>query len=77
MVTFTGHEKTIIRLEANQRAFVISDDISEYPRACIEIDNACPGPLAEAIIEATRNGWVKPIAYIRKQELMWGDLSTK
>lgn len=76
MVTFSTPKHQVIRVESNQRAFVITDGISEYPRACIEIDNSCPGKIAEVILEATRNGWAKPIAYIREQELMWGELST-
>jgi hypothetical protein len=44
------------------------------PRAGFEISNKCPRQYKLMIIEAIKNGWLQPIAYMKESEYVWEQL---
>ena len=41
------------------------------PRAGFEISNDCPREYKLMIMEATKNGWLQPVAYMKESEYIW------
>ena len=54
--------------------FTIQDGITIAPRAGFEISNDCPRQYKLMITEAIKNGWLKPIAYMKESEYVWEQL---
>jgi hypothetical protein len=44
------------------------------PRAGFEISNDCPRQYKLMIMEAIKNGWLQPIAYMKESEYVWEQL---
>jgi hypothetical protein len=71
---FTSPNKIIKTIRQDDPDFIIDNGISIAPRAGFEISNDCPRQYKLMIMEATKNGWLKPISYMKESEYMWEKL---
>lgn len=51
--------------------FNIIDGMVVVPRACIEIDSGCPQNFKHIIERCAMEGWIRPIAHVKDNELFW------
>ncbi len=73
-MTFTTTDKTIKTIRKDNPDFIIDNGIIMSPRAGFEISNDCPRQYKLMITEAIKNGWLKPVAYIKQSEFTWEKL---
>ena len=73
-MTYTSPEKTIKTIRKDDPDFHIDNGIFMSPRAGFEISNDCPRHYKSMIIEAVKNGWLKPVAYMKESEYTWEKL---
>jgi hypothetical protein len=73
-MTFTTPEKTIKTIRKDDPDFTIINGIVMAPRAGFEISNDCPRQYKLMIIEAIKNGWLQPVAYMKESEYVWEQL---
>jgi hypothetical protein len=73
-MTFTTPEKTIKTIRKDDPDFTIINGIVMAPRAGFEISNDCPRQYKLMIMEAIKNGWLQPIAYMKESEYVWEQL---
>ena len=73
-MTFTTPEKTIKTIRKDDPDFIIINGIVMAPRAGFEISNKCPKQYKLMIIEAIKNGWLQPVAYMKESEYVWEQL---
>ena len=73
-MTFTTPDKTIKTIRKDDPDFQIDNGIFMAPRAAFEISNDCPRQYKLMIMEAIKNGWLKPIAYMKESEYVWEQL---
>jgi len=70
-MTFTTTDKTIKTIRKDDPDFTIINGIVMAPRAGFEISNDCPRQYKLMIMEAIKNGWLQPIAYMKESEFVW------
>lgn len=64
-------EKSIVRIiRHNDPDFRIQDGFVSYSRAGFEVNASCPSGYKQIIDECLRQGWLKPVAYVKDYELM-------
>lgn len=51
-----------------------TDNITYVPRASLEIDRDCPGHLRDIIHHCVSQGWLKAVANVKDQEMVWEKL---
>jgi hypothetical protein len=73
-MTFTTPEKTIKTIRKDDPDFIIINGIVMAPRAGFEISNDCPRQYKLMIMEAIKNGWLQPVAYMKESEFVWEKL---
>lgn len=73
-MTFTTPDKIIKTIRKDDPDFYIDNGIAIAPRAGFEISNDCPRQYKSMIMESYKNGWLKPIAYIKESEYVWEKL---
>jgi len=73
-MTFTTTDKTIKTIRKDDPDYIIDNGIIMSPRAGFEISNDCPRQYKLMITEAIKNGWLKPVAYIKQSEFTWEKL---
>jgi hypothetical protein len=73
-MTYTTSDKTIKTIRKDDPNFMIDNEIVMSPRAGFEISNDCPRQYKLMIIEATKNGWLQPVAYMKESEYVWEQL---
>jgi hypothetical protein len=73
-MTFTTPDKTIKTIRKDDPDFHIHNGFFMAPRAGFEISNDCPKQYKSMIIEAIKNGWLQPIAYMKESEYVWEQL---
>ena len=66
--------ENIRTLREGDPMFHIMGNITMTPRAGFEISEGCPTEFQVIIRRAILSGWLKPVAYIRDDELMWDTL---
>ena len=54
--------------------FTVNDRLTVYNRAALEISENCPASARDAIVKYYSLGWVKPVAYVHKSELMFNEI---
>lgn len=74
-MTFTTSDKTIKTIRKGDIDFYIDNGIAIAPRAGFEISNDCPRQYKSMIMESYKNGWLKPIAYMKESEYVWERLA--
>lgn len=72
---FTFHQSCIRTVKQGDPKFTIRDGLIITPRAGFEINQSCPREYKAIISECINNGWLKPVAHIRDNELLWDELS--
>ena len=73
-MTFTLPDNIIKTIRQNDPDFHIDNGIVMAPRASVEISNSCPRQYKLMIMEALKNGWLQPVAYMRETEYTWEKL---
>lgn len=68
---FVVKESCVRTIKQGDPNFYIRDGIVMAPRAGFEISNSCPNEYRSVISQAFNAGWIKPIANVTEQELMW------
>jgi hypothetical protein len=71
---FTMLDTTIKTIRKDDSDFMIDNGIVMAPRAGFEISNDCPRQYKLMIMEAIKNGWLQPIAYMKESEFVWEKL---
>ena len=71
-MSFDISRKSKIRtINMNDSDFMLRDGYIISPRAGLEIDKSCPREYIMIIRECLYNGWLKPVAYVKDNELFW------
>ena len=73
-MNFITPDKFIKTIRKDDPDFIIDNGIIMSPRAGFEISNDCPRQYKLMITEAIKNGWLKPVAYIKQSEFTWEKL---
>mgnify|MGYP003350545148 CR=1 FL=1 len=73
-VDYISKESGVVKIKQNDDDFLILDEFSAYKRAAVEIANTCPPNYKDIIHECVLQGWLRPVAYMRKSELIWSKL---
>lgn len=73
-MTYTTPDKIIKTIRKDNPDFQIDNGIIMAPRAGFEISNDCPRQYKLMIVEAIKNGWLQPIAYMKESEFIWEKL---
>ena len=73
-MTFTLPDNIIKTIRQNDPDFHIDNGIVMAPRAGVEISNSCPRQYKLMIMEALKNGWLQPVAYMKENEYVWEKL---
>ena len=71
---FKIQQSTVRTLKQGDAGFYIVDGLVTSPRAGFEISRSCPAEYKSIISQAINAGWIKPIAHVTEQELMWMSL---
>jgi len=71
---FTTPDKIIKTIRQDDPDFQIDNGFVMAPRAGFEISNDCPKQYKHMIIEAIKQGWLQPIAYMKESEYTWEQL---
>lgn len=70
-MNFTTTQFCIRTIKQSDPKFNIIDGLVMAPRAGFEIDQTCPREYKIIITECINNGWLKPVAIVRDNELFW------
>lgn len=73
-MTYTIPDKIIKTIRKDDPDFMIDNGIVMSPRAGLEISNDCPKQYKSMIIEAIKNGWLQPVAYMKESKFVWEKL---
>jgi hypothetical protein len=73
-MTYTTSLNFIRSIRQDDPDFQINNGIVVSPRAGFEISNDCPRQYKLMIMEATKNGWLLPVAYMKESEYVWEKL---
>ena len=73
-MTYTTPDKIIKTIRKDDPDFTINNGFVMTPRAGFEISNDCPRQYILMITEAIKNGWLKPVAYMKESEYTWEKL---
>ena len=73
-MTYTTLEKKIKIIREGDPDFHIDNGFHMAPRAGFEISNDCPRQYKLMIMEAIKNGWLQPVAYMKESEYVWEQL---
>ena len=76
-MTYTISPNSIRSIRQDDPDFQINNGIVVSPRAGFEISNKCPTQYKLMIIEALKNGWLQPVAYMKESEYVWEKLSER
>jgi len=68
---FTLEKSNIRILRRGDPMFHIVGNVTLTPRAGFEISDGCPKEYAGVIARCIQSGWLKPVAYMRDDELFW------
>ena len=73
-MTFTTPNKIIKTIRQDDPEFHIDNGFTMAPRAAFVITTDCPREHKLMIMEATKNGWLQPVAYMKESEYVWEQL---
>jgi hypothetical protein len=73
---FKAQKSTIRTVRQDDPLFTFTDGIVVAKRAGLHVLPECPAEYATIIHEAIRNGWLKPVAYMRDNEMAFEILAT-
>ena len=70
MNIYQGNKSIVRTIRQNDPDFHMKDGYVLHARAAFEITASCPHTYKEIIGECLRQGWLKPVAYVKDYELM-------
>ncbi len=70
-MNITTSKSSVRKLSLGDPKFNIIDGITVVPRAGIEIDRGCPQNFKHIIEQCAMQGWIRPIAHVKDNELFW------
>ena len=70
-MSFRIHSTCVRSLKQSDPGFYIRDGVVIAPRAGFEISESCPDNYRSIIVQALKVGWIKPVANVTEQELVW------
>jgi len=73
-INYTTAQNAIHTIRSDNPDFMITDGLRTSVRAGFEIDHDCPASWRTTILKAIDYGWLKPVAYMHENELVWGKL---
>ena len=73
--TYTMYKSKIRRLDLDDEEFHIRDGWALVPRAMLHVTPDCPKEYKDIINRCVSRGWLKPVAHMTDNELMWENLS--
>ena len=71
----TLHKSRIKTIHREDPDFKMIDGFAMVPRAGFHVLPECPKNYRDVIMECINHGWLKPVAYVRDNELLWDQLS--
>ena len=74
-MTDTAHESNVRTIKQEDTGFYITDGITVAARAGVIFDSTCPRYEEETIRRAFSLGYIKLVANVKDNELMWETLS--
>ena len=76
-MTIAVEETPWVKVKPGDPSFRLNGTLSTTTRAAIDIADSCPANIAEMIIMATKRGWIRPVAYVPKDDptLIWDTLT--
>lgn len=75
-MSFVQHQSNIRTIRHDDDDFMLTDGFVQYPRAMLHILPGCPSHVRDMINWALAEGYLKPVAHLRDNELMWDRLSS-
>lgn len=70
----TAQQSSRRMLTKSDKHFFFTDGITVCQRAGMIISDKCPPEYKTIILEATRVGWVEPVAFVSDKDLVWAEL---
>lgn len=67
-INYICPEPKVVKLERQDRGFMLEDNFARYPRATFHVTPECPARCRKIIQLAVNNGWLKPVSYIYSHE---------
>lgn len=74
-MTYTAHQSNVRIIKQDEPGFYITDGITVAARAGVVFDPKCPRYEEETIRRAFSLGYIKLVANVKDNELMWETLS--
>lgn len=74
-MTFITKPSTLRTIRLGEPKFLICEGLVMAPRAGFEITNDCPREYKLIINTCLANGWLKPVATVKDNELFWEEFS--
>jgi hypothetical protein len=71
---FTFPERKVVELKPGDPGFSFTDGLAMYSRSAVEIDERCPNNIRDKIMIALCEGWLRPVAYMPKEQCTWDRL---
>lgn len=56
------------------KKFIMQDGLMTISRAGFEVNPECPAEYKQVILTCIHYGWLKPIAYVKDNELFWEEI---
>jgi hypothetical protein len=75
-MTYKLHQSRLRTIRQSDQDFMLEDCFLSAPRAGFHILPECPREYKLIIAECIDKGWLKPVATVYDNELMWDRLST-
>ena len=70
-MSITTSKSSVRKISPGDSKFNIIDGMVVVPRAVIEIDRGCPQNFKHIIEQCAMQGWIRPIAHVKDNELFW------
>ena len=71
---FKSEPSKLRTIKKGDPKWIITDGLVASPRAGFEISNDCPNQYKDIISICINMGWLKPIAFVKDNELFWEEL---
>jgi hypothetical protein len=72
---YIAHQSDIHTIRQEDYGFNINDGLKNFPRAGLEYTGTCPFEVQHMIQTAFARGYIRLIAHVKDNELMWETLS--
>jgi len=69
------YSTSAVKLASGDQGFDFIDVSVRFERAAMVIHPDCPDRVRDLILEASNQGWLKPVAYMRQEEWAWARMA--